>query len=219
MKFFIVAALCSLAYLGATPTTSANVQFVAPTLSLEFTGWSSNSHVALILEQSFHVLPQQITLETLNLNTEYGLLTPLPGTTANIAAGTRVDVWMLHSRASTAATFTGSVDFQAPILGFGLRSTCFLGGVCPTELDGLGHPSVTYPMISLGRGLELLLGDRIRQNSASSINFRMVNTALTMDQIRIVTLAPVTQMPEPSTWLSAALPLLGLLGRRYWKRS
>lgn len=204
MKSLLAAFFCSLAYLGATPTTSSNVQFVTPPLSVQFTGWTSNSNVALIQERSFYVLPSQITLETLNLGTQYNLLTPFPGSTVNVPAGTAVDVWLLHGHAQTLATFNGTVDFQAPILGFGLRTVCGLGGVCPADLDSLGHPSVAYPQISLGRGLELLLGDRITQDSLTSISFRMLNTLATMDEIRIVTLA----VPEPGTCAAVLVALL-----------
>jgi hypothetical protein len=204
MKYPLAAFFCSLAYLGATPTTSSNVQLVTPPMSVQFTGWTSNSNVALVLERSFHVLPSQITLETLNLGTQYNAFTPFTGSTATISAGTEVNVWLLHSHAQTAATFNGRVDFHAPILGFGLRSLCGLGGVCLADLDSLGHPSVAYPQISIGRGLEILLGDRITQDSLSSISFRMLNTLITMDQIRVVTLA----VPEPGTWTTVLLTLL-----------
>jgi hypothetical protein len=210
MKFTLLAIVCSLAYLGATPTTSANVQIVTPPMNMQLTGWASNSTVAMVLERSFYFLPSEITLETLNLGTQYNVLTPFPGSISNIAAGTQVNVWLLHSHAQTAATFNGSVDFHEQILGFGLRSLCGLGGVCPADLDSLGHPSVTYPLISVGRGLEILLGDRITQNSMSSISFRMVNTAITMDEIRVVTLAT----PEPGTFLGVGLAVLALLSRR-----
>lgn len=186
------------------------MQFVTPPLNMQLTGWTSNSNVALVLERSFYLLPSQITLETLNLGTQYNLLTPFPGSTSNIAAGTQVNVWLLHSHAQTAATFNGSVDFHERILGFGLRSLCGLGGVCPADLDSLGHPSVAYPQISVGRGLEILLGDRITQDSLSSISFRMVNTLATMDEIRIVTLA----VPEPATWMGAGMVLLAMLKGR-----
>lgn len=208
MKKVLSLLILATASLFATLTTSANVEIVTSPVDLQIGSLNSNSKVFLIPERSFYVLPNAVTLETLDIGTTYNNY--WPGDLTVIPAGTVVDVWLIHFNRSSLllGQQTASFDFGAPILGVAGRSTCLIPNtVCPGDTDQYGNPANTYSNIQFLRGLELLLGeDSIRFDSDSKLTIKSTTSRLTIDEVRVFTLSNV---PEPATAGLVAMLLVG----------
>lgn len=179
----------------AAPISLQNVTLLSGPQNFTSGALTSNTNAFLVLERSQFVLPSQVTLDTLTNGITYS--TFWPGTSSTLPAGTLVDVWLFHVQRSgfSLGALTSTIDFGAPILGYAGRGICGLGGACLSSTDAFGTPGSVYATGPL-RGLELLISaDSILQSSNSAVTISALTSALSLDEVRIFTVAN----PEPGS--------------------
>lgn len=128
-----------------------------------------------------------------------------PDNPGAIAAGTKVNSYFLHheSVANQLSTVIVAGSFPNPILGVIINDT-FLDASDPI----LGNPGTLYPTGLDYRGLELpytALADVLFWSGNQVFISVKSTTADVLDQVRII-----TAVPEPSTFVLAAIGGLGL---------
>lgn len=199
---------------AAVVSTVGNVLMVDPPPNVVLTVFEDNDYVRLFREQTGLVLPRAVTVDV----TAPGMVDAAEDLTpAELAAGTRVDSYLLHAdpfgNGVPIVMFEGSVTFNRPILG----AMMTYGSL--TETDSLlGSATTNYIPPEFYRGFE---GPGFPVNAAAVNDWLAISddfhtltfafrTESRMDQIRIVTVAN----PEPATAILAAVATAFVVIRR-----
>jgi hypothetical protein len=218
MKILVFAAAMCFPAFGAiaTPvyiaTPAEGVASVTPAVSLieapanvRLDQWESNTEIfafwesTTTLAKSVHV---NITTPGLYDGTALHPLTP-----GDIAVGTTVSSYMLHSDpVSGAWTYTGGITFQGDILG-----VILLTNTLGASDDALGHPGTLYWQGSGYRGLELDPSGTDQEtfmlqvdDVTGTVRFR---TSSDIDEVRILT----SVVPEPASIILFGTVLVGVM--------
>ncbi len=202
--------VCPMARAGIVGTTG-DVRVFGPSSDLRLHARETDSFIQATNErqnvQLIGNLPVDISLPStvpsaVSLNLSPGV----------IAAGTSVDVFLLHfdpvSVPQQPLALSGSITFAAPVLGIEVLSAS-LDATDPS----LGLPTTLYATGETLRGLELQVGmvgintfDGITLSADRKTISVVLSTQLSLDEVRII-----TAVPEPSTNVLLALGGLAIL--------
>jgi hypothetical protein len=185
----------------------AIVQIAAPPSDVQGSDPTSNDHAFIWSERSALVLPMSVSVDMTKIGTSDSgnNYSPSPGT---IAAGTRVDTYLIHSDPVGSGTqnYVASVTFDTPILGIIDR----IEGLASTD-SLLGNPGTTYPGNSTDRGLEAPDSLVWVSNNGLTLNF---TTGAFVDEARVI----VAAVPEPSTLVACVTGAATLVGFGWVRR-
>ena len=206
-KIVLLAGLSSLmlplAVNAQVTSTTGNATVVSPPPSVE-TGTGAAS---IVFAEQSGVLSSPISVDASAAGSygDFGAGSLTPGT---IAAGTDVSSFYLHSWDSTdflGTDYSGSITFATPILGVEALDASLVG-----TNSIFGVPTTTYYTTEIGQGFEL--SSQVDQFTISGDTLTYLDETFNApDDLRIITAAPITTAPEPSSVLMLGMGLLTLM--------
>jgi hypothetical protein len=195
---------------GIISTSGAIDVLPSPPASVRLGALLSNTTIFTFAEQVDVALSAPIQVDITQAGTYQSTASLTPGI---IPMGTMVDSYFLHSDpANPHKQYDGSVTFDTPILG-----VIVIADTLKASDPILGAPGTLYPILAIGRGLELS-ADQDHVTLSSDLKTLTVHffTHFNVDQVRIITAASV---PEPASVLLLSLGLLGAASRIWGRRA
>ena len=187
--------------------TTGMVTVVTPPPSVVQGADQSNSTAIIFAERTTTVPTGGLAVDVVSPGTyNGGGPAPDPGT---IAAGTSVQSYLIHSDpGDPPVIYTGSVSFNAPILGLEILT----GSLNGTD-SAYGHVGTTYDTSNTARGLESQDSITLSANRETlTISF---DTHDRIDEVRVFTAA----IPEPTALTLAGLGAAVFAAARLRKRA
>ena len=178
---------------GGIVGTTGNIQIVSPPASILPNVFESDSFVRLFTERTNFILPQAASVDVTSPGTYNGTGPLTPG---SVPIGSMVNsYYLIFDPVGTTggASFSGTVTFDAPILGIAGLDTAL------NNTDFAGAPGTIYPTGVGGRAFDFALGTVSGDELTLSADRRTITISggagPAQDELRVF----VSAVPEPST--------------------